>query len=108
MLDISERIWNLTRAFSIREMKGYDRSWDYPPPRFYTEPVPSGPNQGHYLTRAELDTLLTFYYRARGWNENGIPTKETLERVGLHDIAAEMESIENHGADQEVSGDRTL
>jgi aldehyde:ferredoxin oxidoreductase len=55
-----------------------------------------------------LDTLLTFYYRARGWNENGIPTKETLERVGLHDIAAEMESIENHGVDQEVSSDRIL
>jgi aldehyde:ferredoxin oxidoreductase len=91
LLDISERIWNLTRAFTIREMKGYDRSRDYPPPRFYTEPVPSGPNQGHYLSKAELDTLLDAYYRARGWDENGIPTKETLERVGLGDIAKKLE-----------------
>ena len=42
-------------------MKGYERNWDYPPPRFYTEPVPSGPNQGHHLSKAELDILLDAY-----------------------------------------------
>ena len=41
-------------------------------------------------TVLELDTLLDAYYRARGWNENGIPTKETLQRVGLGDIAEKM------------------
>jgi aldehyde:ferredoxin oxidoreductase len=99
LLDISERIWNLTRAFTIREMKGYERNWDFPPPRFYTEKVPSGPNQGHYLSKAELDTLLTAYYQARGWDENGIPTKETLQRVGLGDIAEKMELGNNEKVD---------
>ncbi len=96
LLDISERVWNLTRAFSIREMKEYGRSQDYPPPRFYTEPVPSGPNQGHYLNKAELDTLLDAYYQARGWDEDGIPTRATLIRVGLDDIVETMEAA-RHG-----------
>jgi aldehyde:ferredoxin oxidoreductase len=95
LLKISERIWHLTRAFSIREIKGFGRNWDYPPPRFYQEPIPSGPNEGHYLTKEELDILLDEYYRARGWDENGIPTKETLERVGLGDLTADMEKSKN-------------
>jgi aldehyde:ferredoxin oxidoreductase len=93
LLKISERIWHLTRAFSIREIKGFGRSWDYPPPRFYKEPIPSGPNEGHYLTKKELDILLDEYYQARGWDENGIPTKETLERVGLSDLVEDMKEL---------------
>jgi aldehyde:ferredoxin oxidoreductase len=95
LLKVSERIWHLTRAFSVRETEGFGRSWDYPPPRFYQEPIPSGPNEGHYLTKQELDILLDEYYRARGWDENGIPTKETLERVGLGELAADMEKSKN-------------
>jgi aldehyde:ferredoxin oxidoreductase len=87
LLQISERVWHLTRAFSVREVEGFGRKSDYPPPRFSREPVPDGPNQGHYLSREELDTLLDEYYAARGWDENGIPTKETLLRVGLADVA---------------------
>jgi len=87
MLKISERIWHLTRAFSAREIKDFGRSYDYPPPRFYEEPISSGPNEGHFLTHDEIDFLLDAYYQARGWDKNGIPTKETLERVGLEDVA---------------------
>jgi hypothetical protein len=43
---------------------------------------PDGPNEGLLLiTREEIDVLLDEYYLARGWDENGIPTKETLEEV---------------------------
>ena len=87
MLSISERVWHLTRAFSVREIEGFGRGFDYPPPRFFKEPIPDGPNKGHYLTREELDRLLDEYYEARGWDENGIPTRQTLERVGLSDVA---------------------
>ena len=86
LLKVSERIWNLTRLFSAREVKDFDRRLDYPPPRFYQEPIPSGPNEGHFLSRKELDILLNEYYRARGWDENGIPTRETLERLSLDDL----------------------
>jgi aldehyde:ferredoxin oxidoreductase len=91
MLQISERIWHLTRAFSVREIQGFGRSFDYPPPRFYTEPIPSGPNRGHYLSEKELNALLDEYYEARGWDQNGIPTGETLKRVGLEDLVKDME-----------------
>jgi aldehyde:ferredoxin oxidoreductase len=92
MLAVSERIWNLTRAISIREIKGFVRKWDYPPPRFYEEPIPSGPNQGHYISREKLDSLLDWYYQARGWNANGIPTQETLKRLGLENITQVLET----------------
>ncbi len=87
LLKVSERVWHLTRAFSTREIDGFGRKSDCPPPRFFQEPVPDGPNEGHYLTREELDTLLDEYYAARGWDQNGIPTEETLRRVGLADVA---------------------
>ena len=35
----------------------------------------------------DIEFLLDVYYKARGWDANGIPTRETLERVGLKDVA---------------------
>ena len=87
LLEVSERIWNLTRLVSAREIEGFGRSWDYPPRRFFTEPVPSGPNEGYFLSRDTLDRLLDWYYEARGWNANGLPRPDTLRRLGLDDAA---------------------
>ena len=83
MLGVSERIWNLTRVISIREIPGFGRSWDYPPARFFSEPIPDGPNAGYFLSKEQLDQLLDWYYQARGWDTNGIPTRATLLRCGL-------------------------
>jgi aldehyde:ferredoxin oxidoreductase len=41
-----------------------------------TEP----PFDGQVVNLAEL---LDAYYRIRGWDENGIPKPETLDRLGL-------------------------
>ena len=90
MLSISEKVWQLTRSISAREIQGFGRSWDYPPIRFMAEPVPDGPNQGHCISRKEVDILLDEYYTLRGWDENGIPRAETLKRFGLADVAAGM------------------
>ncbi len=87
MLGVSERIWNLTRCISAREIEGFGRSWDYPPERFSTEPVTSGPNKGYFIPREKLERLLDWYYEARGWDANGLPTRETLARLGLEDEA---------------------
>lgn len=80
---ISEKVWNLTRMISAREVDGFGRKSDYPPPRFYEEAVLSGPNKGHFISLTDIETLLDEYYKARGWDQNGIPTQETLLRVGL-------------------------
>lgn len=91
LLAVSDMIWHLTRAFSVREIERFERSHDYPPPRLYREPIPTGPNEGHYIRESELEILLDDYYQRRGWDKNGIPTRETLERVGLRDMAADMD-----------------
>jgi aldehyde:ferredoxin oxidoreductase len=83
LLGYSERIWNLTRCFSLREVEGFGRSKDYPPARFMEEPIPDGPTAGKYMPREVIDQLLDEYYRLRGWDNNGIPTKEQLEKMKL-------------------------
>ncbi|MEW6308554.1 MAG: aldehyde ferredoxin oxidoreductase family protein [Bacillota bacterium] len=83
LLRLSERIWNLTRCFWLREVPGFGRSMDYPPGRLYKEPVPSGPSQGHVIDRPRLDALLDEYYALRGWDANGRPTAARLRELGL-------------------------
>ncbi len=96
MLSVSEKVWHLTRSISAREIKGFGRNWDYPPERFMTEPVPDGPNEGHFISRQEVDVLLDEYYTMRGWDHNGIPTAETLKSFGLEDVAASRPSWACH------------
>ena len=86
LIHISEKVWNLTRMISAREVDGFGRKSDYPPPRFYEEAILSGPNKGHFIPLKDIETLLDEYYKARGWDQNGIPTQKTLLRVGLGDL----------------------
>jgi aldehyde:ferredoxin oxidoreductase len=79
--ETGERIWNMTRLFNLRE--GIDPKEDRLPRRFVEEPLPSGPQKGHRITEEDMDYLRRDYYRLRGWNENGHPTKETLSRLRL-------------------------
>ncbi len=87
MLTVSERIWNLTRSISAREIEGFGRKWDCPPRRLSTEPVATGPNEGYFIPRDKLEQLLDWYYEARGWDANGLPTQDTLIRLDLGDVA---------------------
>ena len=79
----AERVWNLTRAFWVREIDGFGREWDYPPPRWYSDPVPSGPSKGKVVSKENVEKLLDMYYKQRGWDQNGIPTREKLDELGL-------------------------
>ena len=91
LLKISENIWHLTRAFTVREIKDFGRHLDLPPARLYEEPIVDGPNQGHLLAKEDIRKLLSWYYSARGWDENGIPCRETLFRAGLYDVVRDLE-----------------
>jgi aldehyde:ferredoxin oxidoreductase len=77
-----ERIWTLTRLFNVRE--GLDRGADAVPAPL-TEPAAGGPNEGRAIDVEEFEALLDRYYDARGWDDRGRPTRETLERLGLDD-----------------------
>jgi len=78
LMEMGERIWNLERQFNLAA--GIDGSEDRLPKRLVTEPANSGPAKG-LVNR--LDQMLPEYYQLRGWTPEGVPTLETLERLGL-------------------------
>ena len=78
MLEVGERIWNLERQFNMRA--GFTAKDDSLPPRLLKEGAKSGPAKG--LT-VGLDKMLPEYYQLRGWTKDGVPTNETLSRLGV-------------------------
>jgi aldehyde:ferredoxin oxidoreductase len=85
LLKYGERTWNLIRMFNVRE--GIDRKADSTIPKRFKEPIPSGPAKGHKITDEDLNKLLDWYYEARGWDSNGIPTRQKLAELGLEDLS---------------------
>jgi aldehyde:ferredoxin oxidoreductase len=87
----AERVFNLVRAFWIRELDGaWSSEMDLPPPRWFNEPLNEGPLKGSKLDPTKYRMLLQNYYRKRGWDPNGVPTKTTLEKLGLPEIAKQF------------------
>ncbi|NMG73528.1 aldehyde ferredoxin oxidoreductase family protein [Aromatoleum diolicum] len=76
--EVGERIWNMERQFN--NAAGFTNKDDNLPPRLLTEPAKSGPAKG--LVNG-LDKMLPEYYQVRGWTPEGVPTPETLARLGL-------------------------
>jgi len=88
---IADRIFNLTRAFWIREYgKNWSEEMDVPPARWFEEPLTKGALKGAKLDRTKYDVMLQRYYKKRGWDERGIPTKNTLNKLGLEDVAKQL------------------
>ena len=77
VMKAGERIWNLERLFDLRA--GFTKKDDAFPPRL-SEPIPTGASKGEIF---EIDRILPEYYKLRGWDEDGIPTKEKLAELGL-------------------------
>jgi aldehyde:ferredoxin oxidoreductase len=86
--EVGARIWNLTRMFWARENEGFGREWDLPATRFYEDPPTTGVTAGQITKLEDVQRLLDMYYEQRGWSENGLPTPETLERLGLRSMIA--------------------
>jgi len=61
--------------------------WMFLPRDGLKNPLSKGPLKGAKLDRTKYDVMLQRYYKKRGWDERGIPTKTTLKRLGLEDIA---------------------
>ena len=75
---IGERIFNLEREFNRR--LGFDRKDDTLPGRLTHEPHPEGIAEGNVVP---LEEMLERYYRLRGWDPDGVPTSDTLRRLGI-------------------------
>ncbi len=75
---VGERIWNMERLFN--NAAGFTAKDDDLPMRLKTEGAKSGPAKGLV---SGLDKMKPEYYKARGWDEKGVPSKATLARLGL-------------------------
>jgi aldehyde:ferredoxin oxidoreductase len=81
-----ERIYNLMRAYCVRE--GVTRELDALPGRLLEDPLPGGPAEGHVVERDSLEAMKSAYYRLRGWDlESGAPTLQKLSELGMGDLA---------------------
>jgi len=90
----ADRVYALMRAYWVREFNGnWSREMDYPPERWFKEGLKSGPYKGQHLEKDKYDALLSEYYKLRGWDERGIPKKETLKELGLEFVIPELEKV---------------
>jgi len=69
LLEYGERIFNLERLFNLREANLTPQD-DMVPPRFLEK-------------NPELPKEVKHYYRARKWDQNGVPKAEILKHLGL-------------------------
>lgn len=81
--DIGERILNTERYIATQQ--GVSRKDDTIPYRILEEPLPNGPAAGKVIGKENFNTMLNEYYELRGWDQNGIPTQETLRRLKIID-----------------------
>ena len=74
----AKRSRTLVRAFNIR--RGLTRADEKPPEDHWRKRFP------------ELEEeLLDAYYKFKGWNNQGIPTKETLHELGMDYVSEDLE-----------------
>jgi len=78
MLAAGERIWNLERKFNLDA--GLTKADDNLPKRLLKDAAKTGPAKGMVN---KLDVMLPEYYQLRGWTVDGVPTAETLARLGV-------------------------
>ncbi len=93
---IAERTSHLIRAFWVREFgKNWTRAMDTPPNRWFKEPLTKGKLKGRKLDKEKYDSMLSKYYHKKGWDDRGIPKKNTLRKYGLTEVANQLSRFVN-------------
>ena len=78
LTQVYKRNRTLVRAINVR--RGLRRADEKPPEDHWKKRFP------------ELEEkLLDAYYKFKGWNKDGIPTKETLHELGMDYVAEDLE-----------------
>jgi aldehyde:ferredoxin oxidoreductase len=78
ILRIGERVWNMEKMFNLEA--GFTKDDDKLPPRLTDEPLPEGPAKGKV---SGVPEMLNHYYEIRGWDEEGVPTKDKLKELSI-------------------------
>lgn len=93
MEDAAMRQLNIEKALNLR-FTHFDRRDDYPPDREMNEQIPSGSRKGWKIDKEKYDEMLDEYYLMHGWDPcTSYPTRDTLEKYGLKEIADDLERI---------------
>ncbi len=77
---VAERAYTLARIFNLRE--GLKASDERLPERFF-KPFPEGPLSDMTFSHETWDRAKLGYYRQSGWTDEGVPTEDTLARLGI-------------------------
>jgi len=97
--EAAARMLNVEKAFNILHAN-FGRKDDYPPPRCFGEPIPTGPFAGFRLEKKKWDNLLDEYYELNSWDKKtGFPTRKCFEKLGLKEIADDLERAGKLGED---------
>ena len=86
-MQVGLRAVNLMRVFNIRH--GISPKLDAPSPRYGSAPV-DGPAAG-VSVEPVWGEMLANYYQLLGWDEEGVPKRQTLEMLGLSQAAGDVE-----------------
>ena len=85
--DVAERCYSIERLFNLREGLTRDDpiKGDTLSHRYFDEPCRRGAPDviGAKIDRKKFKKMIDEYYEHHGWDENGVPTPETLKRLGL-------------------------
>ena len=83
--EVFRRGLTMARLFNLRE--GKTRADDRLPWRFH-QPLKHGPLSSYHLPESDIERIVTEYYVEQGWDpQSGVPTAETLARLGLSHYA---------------------
>ncbi|MDP6668024.1 MAG: aldehyde ferredoxin oxidoreductase C-terminal domain-containing protein, partial [Dehalococcoidia bacterium] len=85
-MEVGRRTVHTMRAFNIRN--GITGDMERPSERYGSTPT-DGPAEGKAIL-PHFEKMLQDYYKLMGWDENGTPLPETLEKVGLGEAVAEL------------------
>ncbi|HID86824.1 MAG TPA: hypothetical protein EYP55_05525 [Anaerolineae bacterium] len=89
-LDVGRRAINRLRLFNLRH--GLDPALEAPSPRYCSTPV-DGPVKGISIAE-HFEGMRRNYWREMGWDaETGRPLPETLRRLGLEELIADLERL---------------
>ncbi len=95
---VAERIFNLHRALTIRDMGALDMraKHDSIPDYVFDDPKggkPFTPGSSN-MDRSDMERAKDLFYQALGWDKDtGSPTRKTLEKLGLKDVADRLSQM---------------
>jgi aldehyde:ferredoxin oxidoreductase len=83
LLTVAERGIAASRILNAR--LGIGPEEDRLPERFF-EPLPDGPFQGKAIGKEDFEDAKGRFFQIMGWDDRGVPTKETCLRLGLEEF----------------------